>query len=243
MWTTTELESEFRSYEDLVWRVVEAQHRISTSRLAGSIEDQKRLEELADEAKPKLPVSARGLHYLLASPFRYGHAVSSRFRKAKEWPGIFYASETEAGAIAETAYWRLRFISRSPGFVLGNRTSEHLSFSARLKLERLLDLTRKPFDEWHGRWTDPNDYSSCQDFAGVARQSSAQALRTESARAAETVNLVLLDPQGFADNEPTYGRTWHLRYENDHLTAYAAAPGTQVLRFTPGTFGLDFPLT
>src|SRR5688572_17186897 len=145
MWTPTALASELRRYRRTVWRVVEAQHRISTNRLAANLDDQQRLEELADAAKPDLPKAARGLHYLLASPFRYGHGVASRFRRSNERPGIFYASEAEATAIAETAYWRLRFIARSPGFVPGTRTSEHLSFSVPVAVSRAIDLTRPPF--------------------------------------------------------------------------------------------------
>ena len=61
--------------------------------------------------------AARGLHYLLATPFRYGHKTSSRFRRVGQRPGIFYAAEHSATAIAETAYWRMLFFSRSPGFV------------------------------------------------------------------------------------------------------------------------------
>ena len=78
MWTPTALASEFRRYRRTVWRVVEAQHRISTNRLTSDLGEQQRLEELADSAKPDLPKSAHGLHYLLASPFRYGHTVASR---------------------------------------------------------------------------------------------------------------------------------------------------------------------
>ncbi|NRD88771.1 hypothetical protein C8024_03840, partial [Sphingopyxis sp. BSNA05] len=96
MWTPTALASEFRRYRRTVWRVVEAQHRISTNRLADNLEDQSRLEELVEDAKPDLPKAAQGLHYLLGSPFRYGHRIASRFRKADERPGIFYASEQEA---------------------------------------------------------------------------------------------------------------------------------------------------
>ena len=89
MWTPIALASELRRYRRTVWRVVEAQHRISTNRLAANVADQKRLEELADAAKPDVPKAVRGLQYLLASPFRYGHGVASRFRGANEHPGIF----------------------------------------------------------------------------------------------------------------------------------------------------------
>jgi hypothetical protein len=76
---------------------------------------------------------------LLAAPFRYGHTRSSRFRRAVEKPGIFYASERERKAIAETAYWRLRFFSRSPGFTPPSTTSEHTSFSVKVGTEKALD--------------------------------------------------------------------------------------------------------
>lgn len=238
MWTPTALASEFRAYRRTVWRVVEAQHRISTNRLAASLPDQRRLEELAEAAKPDLPRAARGLHYLLASPFRYGHAIASRFRKAGERPGIFYASEAEETAITETAYWRLRFFSRSPGFLPGTRTSEHLSFSVPVAVARAVDLTRAPFDGEQARWTDPADYAACQELASTLRAGGGQAIRCLSARDPGGVNLALLDPAGFASVAPKHGRNWHLRIEAGRLTAMAAFPSGRVLHFTPAQFGL-----
>ena len=239
MSTPIALASEFRRYRRTVWRVVEAQHRISTNRLARSLAEQQRLEELADSAKPDLPKSARGLDYLLASPFRYGHGVASRFRRAAERPGIFYASEAERTAITETAYWRLRFFSRSPGFVPGSRTSEHLSFSVPLYVTRLIDLTREPFAADRRRWTDPADYSACQELAAKVREAEGQAIRTHSARDPEGINVALLDPAGFARAAPVHGRNWHLRLEGERLMAMAAFPHDEVYAFTPGQFGLS----
>ncbi|UAB79002.1 RES family NAD+ phosphorylase [Erythrobacter sp. SCSIO 43205] len=239
MWTPTELASEFRRYRRTVWRVVEAQHRISTNRLTSDLAEQQRLEELADDVKPDLPKLAHGLHYLLASPFRYGHKVASRFRRANERPGIFYASEAEGTAIAETAYWRLCFFSRSPGFVPGNRTSEHLSFSIPVSLTRLADTTRPPLVRDAELWLEPNNYSHCQELAASVRQAKGQAIRARSARDPEGINLALLDPSCFTKAEPDHGRNWHLRHEGDRLTAIAAFPHGEVLSFTPDQFGLS----
>lgn len=238
MWTPTALASELRRYRRTVWRVVEAQHRISTNRLAANLTDQKRLEELAEAAKPDLPKETRGLHYLLASPFRYGHSVASRFRRANERPGIFYASENEHTAIAETAYLRLRFVSRSPGFLPGNRTSEHLSFSIPLSIVRLLDATRPPLDRDKARWIDPADYSACQELAAATREAGGQAIRSVSARDPDGVNVALFDPACFAKASPTHGRNWHLRLEGNRLSAIAAFPSGEVLEFTAAQFGL-----
>ncbi len=219
--------------------MVEAQHRISTDRLADTREAQERLEHLAEAVKPPLPESAAGLDYLLASPFRYGHGSASRFRRANERPGIFYASEVEATAIAETAFWRLRFYLRSPGFVPPATTTEHTSFTAKVATGQLLDLTSEPFAGYEARWADPDDYTACQDVATSARAAGIALIRTISARdPVRRCNMVLLDPAAFASPKPTIRRTWHLRFENGRLSARAALPSQERFVFRPGDFGL-----
>jgi hypothetical protein len=222
MWTSTALASEHRRYGGTVWRLVEAQHRISTNRLARSLEEQETLERLAEEVKPQLPESARHLDYLLASPFRYGHKQASRFRRA----------------IAEAAYWRLRFFSRSPGFKPPSTTSEHSSFRVAVDAKRALDLSQPPFDIEQARWTDPNDYTACQSLATEARTAGTQLLRTISVRHPTGFNIVIFDPVAFAKRTPHHGKTWHLRYENERLVALAAAPHDDRHEFTRAQFGL-----
>jgi RES domain len=239
MWTPTALASEFRGYANMVWRVVEAQHRISTNRLTDDAVQQARLEELAEAAKPDLPKAAQGRHYLLASPFRYGHKMPSRFRRADERPGIFYASEHEATAIAETAYWRLRFFARSPGAVPPTTTTEHLSFTVPVKVSRAIDLSAAPFDTDVAKWRDPADYRACQALASAAREAGAQLIRTLSARDPDArANVALLDPAGFSARSPAYRQTWHFRFERGKLSAIAAFPGGGAFRFEPQQFGL-----
>lgn len=238
MWTSTELASEHRRYRGTVWRVVEAQHRISTNRLARNLREQETLELLAEEVKPELPLSARRLDYLLASPFRYGHRQASRFRRADERPGIFYSSETETTAIAEAAYWRLRFFSRSPGFAPPSTTIEHSSFSVTIEGERAIDLTVPPFKAEQAKWVDPDDYETCQALATEARSAGTQLLRTVSVRDPAGINVVVFDPAVFAERSPRHGKTWHLRYENERLVALAAVPHSDRLEFTSAQFGL-----
>lgn len=219
--------------------MVEAQHRISTDRLADTREAQERLEQLAEAVKPRLPESAAGLDYLLASPFRYGHGSASRFRRANERPGIFYASEFEGTAIAETAFWRLRFYLRSPGFVPPATTTEHTSFTAKVMTSHALDLTREPFALHEAQWTDPADYTVCQDLAASARAAGIALIRTRSARDPQRrCNIVLLDPAAFASPKPSIRRTWHLRFENGRMSARAALPSQERFVLRPGDFGL-----
>lgn len=218
---------------------MEAQHRISTNRLASNLDDQLVLEELAEEVKPQVPESARHLDFLLASPFRYGHRQASRFRRASEKPGIFYASEQESTAIAETAFWRLRFFSRSPGFAPPTTTSEHTSFSVKLRTEQAIDLTAPPFAASADLWNDPEDYAACQELAGVAREAGTQAIRTTSVRdPGNGCNLVVLDPAAIAENKPRAGKTWHLRFEAGQLVALAAFPSTERFVFSASGFGI-----
>lgn len=229
----------FIAYDRTVWRMVEAQHRISTNRLAANADDQALLERLVDQAKPPLPAAARHLHYLLATPFRYGYAKSSRFRRARERPGIFYASEEITTAVAETAYWRLLFFSRSPGFTPPSNTVEHSAFTVPLTITRALDLTAKPFVAHASAWTDPTDYTACQDFAAKARDLDAQLIRYASVRDPDhRANLALLDPAGFARATPAIEQTWHFRYEAGTMTAYAAMPSDQRYSYSVEQFGI-----
>lgn len=232
----------FLSYQAKIWRLVEAQHRISTNRLAANAEDQALLERVVEEVKPTLPPAARGLHYLLATPFRYGHTKASRFREAGERPGIFYASEHVATAVAETAYWRLLFFSRSPGFNPPTNVVEHSAITVPIKAERLLDLTTAPFVRHAALWRDPDDYSACQAFASRARRIKAQAIRYASVRdPAHRANIALFDPSSFTASAPKIEQTWHFRYENGQMTAFAALPSEERHAFTFSLFGLAEP--
>ncbi|MBS3927832.1 MAG: RES family NAD+ phosphorylase [Sphingomonadales bacterium] len=239
MWTSTALASEHRRYAGEVWRVVEAQHRISTNRLAASGEEQALLEDLVEEIKPRLPEAARHLDYLLAAPFRYGHNQASRFRRAEERPGIFYSSESETTAIAEAAYWKLRFFSRSPGFEPPSTTSEHTSFRASVATERAIDLTLAPFDQRAANWIDPSDYTACQELAATAREAKTELIRTHSARdPLRGCNIVVLEPTAFTRRSPKLGKTWHFRFQEGKLLALAALPSRERLEFSANGFGL-----
>ncbi|WP_016746235.1 RES family NAD+ phosphorylase [Rhizorhabdus wittichii] len=233
---------QFRAYDATLWRLVEAQHRISTNRLAANAEDQALLEELVETVKPVLPPAARGLHYLLATPFRYGHKKPSRFRRAGERPGIFYAAEHVATAVAETAYWRLLFFSRSPGFRPPTTVVEHSAFTVPVRVARLLDLSEPPYAASASAWTDPDDYAACQAFAGAARGIATQAIRYLSVRdPARRANVALLDPAAFAAATPMIRQTWHFRYEDGRMTAYAAFPSDERHVFGFEQFGLTGP--
>jgi hypothetical protein len=144
--------------------------------------------------------------------------------------------------VAESAYWRLLFFSRSPGIQLPRGTIEHSAYTVRLRADRALDLTVPPLDAGHSLWTDPEDYAPCQRLADQARAIAAQIIRYGSVRdAAHRANVALLDPAGFADPAPKVVTTYHMRLDRRGLDMLAAFPSTERHRFTFADFGLRPP--
>lgn len=236
MWTPSALASEARAYKGRIIRVVEAQHRISTNRLADNAGDQILLERLADAVKPNLPQSAHHLPWLLASPFRYGFGRPSRFRAAHVMPGIFYASEKVETAITEAAYWRLLGFSRSPGFQKPRTPTPMSAFSAGAESLRALDMTQGALAKDSALWTHPSDYSATQALGATAREAGIELLRAPSARAKDGVNVAILDPAALRP-PPRPHSSWAFTLNGDTLIATQEL-GTRAMRFTTADFGL-----
>src|SRR5215469_15364872 len=165
-WTPGELSSEARRLAGICWRVVEAQHQVSTLKLVDTIEEQTILEQLIEQTKQSVPPDCRHLDYLLATPFRYDtpYPKGSRFRRPGKTLGVFYASEKAETAIAEMAFYRLLFFAESPRALWPANPGEYTAFAASYGTRRGLDLTRSPLNANSARWTDPIDYSVCQEF-------------------------------------------------------------------------------
>ena len=75
--TYAELSSELRQYERRCWRLVEAQHQVSTLKWVDTMEAQSALEDLIEETKPAIPIECRHLDHLLSAAFRYGAGGAS----------------------------------------------------------------------------------------------------------------------------------------------------------------------
>ena len=113
------------------WRVIEAQHRVSTLKITDTQAEQEILERLIEASKPPVPKECEHLHYLLSTPFRYGapYPNGSRFRRAGLTPGVFYASHHVETAIAETVFWRLLFYADSPQTPWPANAGEYTAFA------------------------------------------------------------------------------------------------------------------
>ena len=213
MWTVTALASEARAAEGVVWRAVEDQHRASTRKLVDTLEEHDLLESLLDADKPPYPPEAEGLHYLLKTPFRYHPPAphGSRFRRYLVDGGVFYASEQIRTALAEFAYWRLKFFRDARDAALPRLEERLTVFSARYATKLQLDLTRAPLNKDRDRWIKPDDYGDTQALADHARQAGIEAIRYESVRDTQrAANVALFTAKAFAGKKPQTQQTWFL---------------------------------
>jgi len=214
---------------------------VSTMKLVDTLAEQALLEHLLEESKPPVPLECRHLHYLLATPFRYGapYPQGSRFRRAGMTPGVFYASQTPATAMAESTFHRLLFFAESPRTPWPVNAGEHTAFAVRFRAAAGLDLTASPLARDGARWSDPTDYSACQELAETARASDVQALRYRSVRDPRGgSNIALLTCAAFKSREPLERQTWRLHLGPTGARAICDSPPRR-LEFERSAFAAD----
>lgn len=230
-WTPAALSSEARAYEGTVWRLVEAQHRVSTLKLVDTLEEQALLEDLLEESKPTLPPECAGLDYLLATPFRYGavYPHGSRFRRAGRTPGVFYAAEAVTTALAEMAFYRLLFYAESPSTPFPANAADFTAFSAAVATQAAIDLTLPPLESDRERWSDPTDYAACQALADAARPAGIEAIRYASVRdPLGGANVALLSARVFSGQRPLERQTWRIRLSAHGVQAICEFPSARI---------------
>jgi hypothetical protein len=241
IWTPAALSSELSPYAGRCWRVVEAQHRVSTLKLADTLQEQSALEDLIDQTKPVIPVDCHHLDYLLATPFRYRAASSrgSRFRRPGRTLGVYYAAERPHTAVAEMAFHRLLFFAESPDTPWPNDAAGYTAFAAVIATDKGLDLTKVPLAEDRAMWVNPTDYQFCHDLADQARAAGADLVRYESARyPAAAANVAILRCAAFAQPRPLERQTWRIRLSPTGVQAICEFPHIGI-EFGRQTFATD----
>jgi hypothetical protein len=191
------------------WRVVEAQHLISTRKLVDDADEQAVLEELVERSKPRPPPdAAKGLHFLLWTPFRYPPLrYGSRFGTPTE-RSLWYGSEDPRTALAETAYYRLVFLEGTSAELRPLRV-ELSVFSARMKTTKGADLVAAPFRAHRPTLASKTRYGPTQALGRAMRANGIEAFRWPSARDAEGgVNVGAFTPRVFGRRRPTPPQTW-----------------------------------
>jgi hypothetical protein len=222
------------------WRIVEAQHRVPTMRLVDTLDEQRVLEDLLEASKPPVPDDARPLHYLLSTPFRYPAPppVGSRFRGVGD-PGVWYGADVVETALAEVAYWRLRFLADSPA-TPDLLPVPHTAFRASIG-GSTITLSRVPFDRQRRQWEDPASYVATQALARTAREAGVAMIRYRSVRDPEhRAAVAVLTPKVFRKSEPLEQRTWLIKVGRAQVLAESDL-GRERLSFGPEVLGLPPP--
>ena len=237
-WTPAALASESARYEGRGWRLVEAQHRVSTLKLVDTLEEQRILESLIEMTKPVIPADCRHLDYLLATPFRYDTTprTGSRFRRPGRAGGVFYASEESETAVAEIVFYRLLFFAESPGTPWPREAVEYTGFRVALAVDRAIDLTVPPFLEYRATWIHPTRYEPCREVADAARNARLALIRYESVRDPRArANLAVLSCKAFSEPRPVERHTWRIRIGAAGGQALCEFPRREV-EFPQGSF-------
>jgi hypothetical protein len=240
MWTPDALRSEARGFAGDLWRLVEAQHRTSTRKLVDSLAEQAILEEAIEDSKPAVPEPCRHLHPLLYTPFRYGpYRHGSRFRRAHQSEGAFYAAPEVEVSVAETAFYALLFFREALDAKLPARPSERTAFRVAVDAGSAVDLTKEPFRRDRALWTHPTDYAPTQSLADTARGAAVRLILYESVRdPGHRPAAALLDCRAFAAREPDRTESWRFLVRADGVEAWREFP-YRVMEFRAAEFAAD----
>jgi hypothetical protein len=208
IWTHSAGSSEIHPLSTDAWRVVEAQHLITTRKLVDSDAEQALLEEMLEAEKPPAPPEITGLHYLLFTPFRYPPLRrGSRFGGRWE-PSLWYGAEQQRTAFAEVAYYRMLFLEGSEAN-LGLLQTDLTAFRVPVRTQRGVDLTSAPFDRWEASLASKSSYEATQPLGAAMRADGVEAFRYRSARDVEGgVNVGVFTPRAFAARKPRDLQTW-----------------------------------
>lgn len=230
IWTPDALSSEAVSLDGRFWRLVEAQHQVSTLKLVDTLDEQALLEDLIEETKPKIPPECLHLHYLLATPFRYGsiYPRGSRFRRAGKTMGVYYAAGTVETAVAEISFYRLLFFAESPHTPWPRGAAEYTAFSVAIRTGKAVDTTAPPLDRDSAAWTHLTDYAACQALADTAREAGLEAILYRSARDPKGVNAALLTCRAFARPKPVERQNWRIRLGAHGVQAICDFPENRI---------------
>ena len=215
-------------------RVVESQEQVATNALVDNLDEQALLEELLEASKPPLPPEREGLHYLLATPFRYPPLRhGSRFGGRHE-PSLFYGAQKLSAALAESAYYRFVFWSGMTEPPPSDKiTTEHTIFGARYETQRGIQLHEPPFNRFESQLTRPDDYTFTQQLGTQMRDNDVKAFVYRSARDPQQgLNVALYTPEPFAGKGPDWQQAWICETRGGSVAFYSKESG-------PVRFGLE----
>ncbi|MBS0358089.1 MAG: RES family NAD+ phosphorylase [Proteobacteria bacterium] len=210
IWQLFQGEKQFKKIQVTAIRVVEAQHKSTTRKLVDSEMEHEILESMIETAKPVFSQEDyKKLNYLLWTPFRYPPLKhGSRFGSRYE-PSLWYGSLELNTALAEVAFYRLRFI-RDTKAELKYCDISLTAFSVPVKTSRGIDLTKKPFQTHQEKISSKHDYTDSQKLGSDMRHAAVEAFIYFSARTEKfEKNIGIFTPKVFEHAQPNKEfQTW-----------------------------------
>ena len=187
-----------------VLRLVESQEQVATTTYVDTLAEQDVLEALLETSKPVQPLHTQGLHYLLATPFRYPPLKwGSRFGQKNE-PSLFYGATQVATALAEASFYRLVYLQSmaSDGMPSKPLSGQHTLFEIGYQTDYGIRLQETPFDRFRDAIRHPSDYSKTQQLGADMRMAGVRCFQYPAARCATGTNVALYDASSFTKISP-----------------------------------------
>jgi hypothetical protein len=178
IWETCKGASQIDTINLEPWRVVEAEHILSARDLVDTLEEHDLLEELLESAKPPIE---KQKNYLIFTPFRYPPLKhGSRFGGIHE-QSLWYGSIKLETAFTEVAYYQLKFFQDTKAN-LGYIETDLTAFNTHIRTAKGIDLTRKPFINYHHQISNKNNYEYSHQIGSQMRHANIEAFIYHSAR-------------------------------------------------------------
>jgi len=165
------------------FRIVEAQHLISSRKLVNTDEEQAILESMIESIKPRPEIAqeAQGYHYLLFTPFRYPPLpYGSRFA-TQQACSLWYGSLQIETALAEKAYYWF-VLTQASHAEFEDSKIELTAYSVDIQTLYGIDLSQAPFDVYTHVISSPTQYGASQQLGQSMRQDGVLAFVYYSAR-------------------------------------------------------------
>ncbi len=217
-------------------RLVESQEQVATNQLVSSLDRQAVLEEMLEATKPRLRSGTEGMHYLLATPFRYPPLKhGSRFGKHSE-ASLFYGALETGTVLAETAYYRFLFWYGMVTPPASKLVTQHTLFGAEYRTDKGLRLQGLPFSAQRDALTSPSDYRASQSLGAEMRTAGVEAFEFVSARDPDAgINVALFTPTALSGNAPVFQEAWLCELTGE-LVRFHAAHSHTLYTFAIDTF-------
>lgn len=219
LWEQCQGAQHIDSMQGQAWRVVEDQSRSSTRELVDTLEEHEILEDLIEvKSKPPLPPEPefQGLHFLLATPFRYPPLLyGSRFGRRYE-RSLWYGAKELETALGESAFYRFLFFSGTEANLLPCRSS-HSAYAIDIITQLGIALENEPFRTHQALISQKESYHYSQPLGSAMREAGVEGFSYFSAHIEGKINIALFTPLAFASKSVNHIQHWQCYTDDNNV--------------------------